>query len=202
LRFAKDEQFFELCVFLTKFLEEGLANQPSGKNWKIHSILSPRITIVPKEYEKFADKFRNSVFESRFIIKDKKISPLPVAVVSEPYAEGVKAPSLQMCLGFLRRVMNTELYKYIVYIRYSNIYIINSSDDKRLIDVSAAARGLVPDYQNGSPLFASLEKKSINFTPGYEKMTRDNAVLYVTKILEKIASSVGCEIDKVERKSV
>ncbi|PKN01764.1 MAG: hypothetical protein CVU77_02155 [Elusimicrobia bacterium HGW-Elusimicrobia-1] len=200
-RFAKEERFFDLAAFLSGFVEQGLSD-PSQKNkWKIHSLLSPPAVFVPKELDPFAKKFlRGAVFETRLIPADKKSKPLTVAFIEEPFVKGSRAPVMPLCIGLLRRSMHLGLYKYIVYMRYGAFYLINTGDDARSFDLSRIAKNLDANYSGFSPIFASVDRKTAVMPTGYEKMTRDNQSVFITKLLEKLFGPAGYKTDKIEKK--
>ncbi|MDI6756853.1 MAG: hypothetical protein QME32_02395 [Endomicrobiia bacterium] len=200
-RFAKEEQFFDLAVFLSGFVEQGLSDVSQKNKWKVHSLLAPRAPSVSKEFEQFAQGFvRGAVFETRLIPSDKKAKAISTAVIFEPFIGGARAPALPLCIGLLRRSIHLELYKYVVYIRYGTFYLINTGDDSRALDLSKIARSIDINYAASSVIFAAVDKKAVVMPEGYEKKTRENAAAFVTKLLEKLFSGAGYKIDMIEKK--
>lgn len=200
-RFAKEEQFFDLAVFLAGFVEQGLSDVSQKNKWKIHSLLAPRAPSVSKELEGFAQRFiRGAVFETRLIPSDKKAKALSTAVIFEPFVEGVRAPALPLCIGLLRRSVHLELYKYVVYVRYGTFYLINTGDDSRALNLSKIARSIDINCAGSSVIFAAVDKKAVVMPAGYEKRTRENAAAFVTKLLEKLFAGAGYKTDKIEKK--
>ncbi len=198
MRFFKEDQFYQVCGFISRLIETTISSDE--EKWKIHAILAPRLLKISKEIDEVSSKLKRSMYEANLISSDRKKS-VSILTVAEPYLDGIKSPTLTQSIGLLRRFVYLELHKYLLYVKYSSVYLINLGDENRSLNCLKAAES--NDTNNNifnSEIFCSVDKKALKMPVGFEKMTKSNSLEYIKLLIEKLSKPSGYSVNKVEKK--